>query len=68
MSILDDIRAVEFDRNKKGIFGLKSAILWGHSKNVNGCSPLLYISKPRNISREDFEKILDRLEINLRSE
>jgi len=66
MSILDKIRSIEFDRNRKELFGIKSGIVWGHSKESNSSSPLLYISKPKSISKEDFEEILNKLEINIK--
>jgi len=50
MNILDTIRSFEFDKNRKRIFGIKSAIIWGHSNTINASSPLLYISKPKSIS------------------
>ena len=65
MNILDKIRSIEFDRNRTKVFGIKSGILWGHSKDTNGCFPLLYISKPKNISQEDFELLLDKITINV---
>lgn len=65
MNILDSVRAIEFDKNRNHIFGIKSAILWGHSKNTNSIFPLLYISKPKHISKEDFELLLDKMEITL---
>jgi len=65
MNILDKLRSVEFDKNRKKIFGIKSGIIWGHSKETNGCYPLLYISKPKNISKEDFEVLLDSLRIQI---
>lgn len=66
MSILDKIRSIEFDRNRTKVFGIKSGILWAHSNETNGTYPLLYISKPKHISQEDFELILDKLDINVR--
>jgi len=68
MNILDDIRAIEFDTNQRKIFGLKSAIIWGHSKYTNSCIPLLYISKPKHISQEDFEYLLNNLIINIKND
>ena len=65
MNILDKIRSIEFDRNRNKVFGIKSGILWGHSKDTNGCFPLLYISKPKSISQEDFELLLDKITINV---
>lgn len=63
--ILDEIRSIEYDKNRKVIFGIKSGIVWGHSNNTNGCYPLLYISKPKHIEQKDFEILLDKLEINI---
>ena len=40
MSILDRIRSIEFDRNRKKVLGIKSAVLWAHSKDNNGSYPL----------------------------
>ena len=63
MSRFDNLRSLEFDRNRKQIFGVKSGIVWGHSNKTNGMYPILYISKPKNISQEDYEKLLDCIEI-----
>jgi len=64
MSIFDDISSFEFDKNRKQLFGIKSGIVWGHSKNTNGIFPMLYISKPQYISQEDFELLLNSIDIN----
>jgi len=64
MSIFDEIKSVEFDRNRNKIFGIKSGIVWGHSKNSNSIFPLLYISKPKHITEEQFNELLDSIEIN----
>lgn len=66
MTIIDKIRSIGYDKNRTKIFGLKSAILWGHFKDSNGSMPLLYISKPKYITQEEYEDLLDRLEINLK--
>lgn len=66
MDILKKIRSFEYDKNRKTIFGIKSAIVWGHSKDTNGSFPMLYISKPKNISQADFELLLDKLDIGIR--
>jgi len=65
MNIINTIRSFEFDKNRKSIFRIKSAIVWGHSKDSNSSFPMLYISKPKNISQEDFEVLLDRLDITI---
>jgi hypothetical protein len=65
-TILESIKSFEFDKNRKKIFGIKSGIVWGHSNSTNGMFPMLYISKPRTISQEDFELLLDKIEISIR--
>ena len=65
MNILDKIKSFEYDKNKNKQFGVKSAIIWGHSNEHNGCFPLLYISKPKHISQEDYEVLLDSLRIEM---
>lgn len=64
MSIFDNIRSVEFDRNKNKIFGIKSGIVWAHSNKNNGSYPLLYISKPKSISQKEYEELLDKIRID----
>ena len=63
MSIFDTLRSFSFDKNEKHIFGIKSGIIWGHSNKANASSPLLYISKPKAISQEEFEELLDCIDI-----
>jgi hypothetical protein len=63
MSILDDIKSFEYISNLKHQFGIKSGIVWGNSKHSNSCYPILYISKPKNISQEDYEILLNSLRI-----
>lgn len=63
MSVFDNIRSVEVDKNKGKIFGIKSGIVWGHSTKENCASPLLYLSKPKSISQKDFEELLDKIRI-----
>ena len=62
-SILTEIKSFEYDRNRSHIFGIKSAIVWGHSQNTT-VFPLLYISKPKNITKEQFEELLNCIDIN----
>lgn len=65
MNIIEGLKSIEFDKNERKIFGIKSGILWGHSNKSNSSFPLLYISKPKNITEEDYKLLLSRLEINL---
>lgn len=64
-TILDKIKSIEYDRNRRGLFKIKSGIVWGHSKTDNSAFPLLYIYKPKNISQEDFELLLNKLDIQI---
>ncbi|KKN79233.1 hypothetical protein LCGC14_0342500 [marine sediment metagenome] len=63
MNILNKIESFEYDKNRHQQFGVKSAIIWGNSKDTNGCFPILYISKPKHISQEDYELLLDSIDI-----
>lgn len=63
--ILDNIKSITYDKNKTHSMGIKSAIIWGNIKDTNEFLPLLYISKPKNISQEDYELLLDRLIIDI---
>jgi len=65
-NVLREIKSFEFDKNRKNVFGIKSGIVWGHSKNTNSSFPLLYISKPKNISQKDFELLLEKIDISIR--
>lgn len=66
MNILDKIKSFEYDKNRCHILGIKSAVIWGHLKDSNSLFPLLYISKPRNISQEDYELLLNKIDISIR--
>jgi hypothetical protein len=65
-NILERIRSFEFDKNRNKVFGIKSAIVWGHSNETNSTFPLFYISKPRSVSQEDFDLMLDKIDIIIR--
>ena len=64
--LFESIKAIEFDKNRDKKFGLKSAILWAHSKNTNGIYPLVYISKPKGLSQEEFDEVIDHLHLDIR--
>lgn len=64
-NILNQIKSYEYDENRRHIFGIKSAIIWGHSKNTNSCFPILYVSKPKHINQSDFELLLTKLSITI---
>ncbi len=62
MSILNKIKSFSFSPNPDHILGIKSGIVWGNK--TNGIFPLLYISKPRAISQEDYEILLNNIKIS----
>jgi len=66
-TILDQIKSFEYDKNRNKLFRIKSAVIWGHSNSTNGIFPMLYISKPKHISQEDYELLLDNLEITIKN-
>ena len=63
MSIFDELKAFSFDKNEQKQFGIKSAIVWGHAKDINEIYPILYISKPKHISEEHYRELVDALKI-----
>ena len=63
MSIFDKLKSFEFDRNKNRNFGRKCGIIWGNSKEGNFMFPLLYISKPKHVSEEEYKELLDSIDI-----
>lgn len=65
MPILDRVKSITYDKNRNHIFGIKSGIVWGNSNEGNEVFPLLYISKPKSVSQEDFETLLNSLQINI---
>jgi len=66
MNILEKIKSFEYDKNRDKIFGIKSGIVWGHSKDTNGSFPMLYISKPKHVTQKDFDLLLDKIDISIR--
>lgn len=66
MSMLNKIRSFELDKNKNKVFGIKSAIIWGHNKDSNGCFPMLYLTKPKHVSQEDYNELLNKIDISIR--
>lgn len=66
MSILDKIKSFEFDKNENKIFGIKSAIIWGHSNRTNGIFPLLYLRKPKHISEEEYQELINSIDIHFK--
>lgn len=45
---------------------VKSPIIWGHWGSV--IAPLAYIQKPKWLDEDDFKKVVEALELNLKLE
>ena len=67
MSYLDKIKSISIDLNKEKIFGITSAILWGHIKDKNSITPLIYFRKPKHISQEDFEDMISKINVTFKN-
>lgn len=66
-SITRRIKSYELDTNREQKYGIKSAIIWGYPKeSPNSIFPMLYLSKPKNISQEDYEHLLTKIDITIR--
>lgn len=57
---IKDLDSFEVDRTKSV---LKSVVVWGHKGSV--ISPLFYIQKPKHLTEEEFNYIMDKVEINI---
>ena len=65
-SIFDNLRGFEVYPNEDKIFGIKSAIIFGINKNENSSSPLLYLTKPKNITDEQYKELISRIKITFK--
>jgi len=63
MSIFDKLKSFSLCRNENKEYR-KSAIVYGNLKNTNSSYAILYITKPKNISEEEYRELIDALEIN----
>ena len=54
-----------FDKNRDSSFNLKSAIMWEFDYETKMYHPLFYVSKPREVSEEDFNRTLDMIDIHV---
>lgn len=60
---LTGITSYEVDSNENGISGIKSAVIWGHTKN--GSFPLLYLTKPKSMDDETYRTLIKCLHIEI---
>lgn len=54
-----------FDDGEKSL-GIKSPTLWGVEDGK--MYPLIFFRKPKHISQEDFDKLMNRIEITIKAE
>lgn len=66
-NVLEKIKSFEYDKNRSHAFGIKSAIVWGHSKDSGSLFPMLYIQKPKHLSQKDYELLLNQIDISIRA-
>ncbi len=53
------------EQNKK-LFRTSNGILWADQNGRNQYYPILYLKKPKYLSEEEFQKLLDKLEITFK--
>jgi hypothetical protein len=53
---------LEVWRHNRRTFNRKSWIVWWNKWNISWV--ILYLSKPRNMKQEDFENVLDNIQIS----
>ena len=52
--------------DKEGVKGIcKSPAIWGNNMNTNEVYPLVYLGKPKWMTDEAFNKVLDGLRLDL---
>jgi hypothetical protein len=66
MSVFDTFNSFEFDKNKDRIFGIKSGIIWGNVKDTYLTQPILYISKLKSITEDEFQELLNSINISFK--
>lgn len=55
------IKYLSLDQNKSKVYGIKSPIIWACENRQS--YPIAYLKKPKHLSQEEFEDILNRIEI-----
>jgi hypothetical protein len=58
--MIEELKSFSVTR-EVGKFGRKSGIVWGNK--VNSTSPIMYLSKPKWVSDEDFAELLNCIQI-----
>lgn len=44
----------------------KSVVVWGSEGNIS--YPIMYISKPKHINQEDFDRMIEKMELLIHKE
>jgi len=60
MNILNKIKSFGIDRDK---LWSKFATIYANSAETNSIYPLIYLTKPKHISDEEYKDMLDAIEI-----
>ena len=62
-SIFDNIRGFELYKNEDKNFNIKSAIIFGIDKKGDCAGSLLYLTKPKHITEEQYKELISRIKI-----
>lgn len=65
MNFISKFKSFSFDKNRDKNFGIKSAILWGYETD-SSCGAIAYITKPKHVSQEDFDELLDSIKLSIK--
>lgn len=60
------ILKLELEKNKDKNFRSRSAILWVYTEDTTAYA--IYLNKPKYMSYEEFDDILDKLEIKIKDD
>jgi hypothetical protein len=63
-AFFDDI--VSFSISKEGFASIKSCIIWANKTGVS--RPIMYIRKPKYLTKEQFDEILNSMELSFKKE
>jgi len=61
--IFDDIKSFSVSLPANNAFNIKSGIVWGHSNKTNGVYPIIYLTRPKGIPKEDFAMLMESIKI-----
>jgi hypothetical protein len=70
--LIENIKSLVLDKSKelrehnKKIFRTSNGVLWADQIGDPRYYPILYLKKPKHLSEEEFQKLLDKLEITFK--